>query len=107
MKKFFKTMANHNPKSTHGDCFQVLRLIVIKNHMLQTKFNLLPNSNYAAMRANHVLQEHSTRVQGKRRGADSGPKGTKCYGNKEQDKLAESARRVQAEVVCPPCVDAE
>ena len=107
MKKFFKNMANHNPNSTHGNCFQVLRLMVIKNHMLQTKYHLLPNSNYAAMRANHVLQEHSIRVQGKRRGADSGPKGLKRYGNKEQDKLAESARRVQAEVVCAPCVAEE
>ena len=107
MKKFFKNMANHNPNSTHGNCFQVLRLMVIKNHMLQTKYHLLPNSNYAAMRANHVLQEHSIRVQGKRRGADLGPKGTKCYGNREQDKLAESARHVQEEVVCAPCVDAE
>ena len=46
MKKFFKDMANHNPKSAAGDCFQVLRLTVIKNHLLQTKFHLLPNSNY-------------------------------------------------------------
>jgi len=103
MKKFFKNMANHNPNAKYGDCYQVLRLTVIKNHLLQTKYDLLPNSNYAAMRANHLLQEQAKRVEGKRRGANSGAKGVKLYGSKEQAKLAESARRVQAEVVCEPC----
>ena len=104
MKKFFKNMANHNPKSQDGDCFQVLRMMVIKNQMMHTKSHLLPASKYAAMRANQVIAEHAARIEGKRRGAQSGPKGLKMYGNKEQERLANSAARVQAEVVvCEAC----
>ena len=102
MKKFFKELATHNPYSKHGDCFQVLRLTVIKQQFLRTKAHLLPASNYAAMRANSVLAQHSVRLQGKRRGADSGPKGLKMYGNKEQARLADSAERIRDEV-CVPC----
>jgi hypothetical protein len=104
MKKFFHDMANHNPRATHGDCYQVLRMMVIKTVFLRTKAHLLPASNYAAMRANAVLAQHAKKVEGKRRGASSGPKGLKMYGNAEQARLAHSAERVRAEVVeCRAC----
>ena len=106
MKKFFKHLANHNPNSKHGDCYQVLRLMVIKTVFLRTKAHLLPATNYAAMRANHVLAQNAERVENKRRGAQSGPKGLKMYGGKEQARLALSAERVQREVVeCRACED--
>ena len=106
MKNFFKNLANHNPKSKHGDCYQVLRMMVIKTVFIRTKSHLLPASNYASMRANHVLAEHSQRIGDKQRGANSGPKGVKMYGDKEQARLAHSAERVQAEVVeCRVCED--
>ena len=106
MKKFFHDMANHNPKAPHGDCFQVLRMMVIKTVFLRTKAHLLPASNYAAMRANTVLAQNAERVAGKRRGKESGPKGLKMYGNKEQARLAASADTVQREVVeCCACED--
>lgn len=104
MKKFFKNMANHNPKAKEGSCFQVLRMMVVKNQMMRTMSHLLPASKYAAMRANHVLAEQAERIEGKRRGAQSGPKGVKLYGNQEQARLANSAACVQQEVVlCQPC----
>eukprot|EP00966_Prymnesium_polylepis_P032464 754830-Prymnesium_polylepis.1 len=52
MKKFFHTMACHNPSAPKSDCYQVLRMTVIKTQLLSTKSHLLPASNYAAMRAN-------------------------------------------------------
>ena len=55
MKRFFHDMASHNPDSKHGDCYQVLRMMVIKTVFLRTKAHLLPASNYAAMRANTIL----------------------------------------------------
>ena len=106
MKNFFKHLANHNPNSKHGDCYQVLRMMVIKTVFIRTKAHLLPASNYASMRANHVLAQHAKRVGDKKRGAGSGPKGVKMYGDKEQARLARSAARVQADVVeCRVCED--
>ena len=106
MKRFFQDMASHNPNNKHGDCFQVLRMMIIKTVFLRTKSHLLPASNYAAMRANTVLAQHAQKVQGKRRGAQSGPKGMKMYGEKEQGRLALAAERVQREVVeCRACED--
>ena len=106
MKKFFKHLANHNPNSKHGDCYQVLRLMVSKTVFIRTKAHLLPATNYASMRANHVLAQHAERIDGKKRGAGSGPKGIKMYGDKEQLRLARSAEKVQKEVVeCRVCED--
>ena len=72
---------------------------MIKSHFLRTKSHLLPASNYAAMRANHVLAEHARRKQGKKKGCESGPKGVKVYGLKEQERLAHSAAQIQAQIV--------
>ena len=106
MKNFFKHLANHNPNAKHGDCYQVLRMMVIKTVFIRTKAHLLPASNYASMRANHVLAQHAKRIGDKKRGAGSGPKGLKMYGDKEQARLAQSAARVQADVVeCRVCED--
>ena len=42
----------------------------------------------------------------KKKGAGSGPKGIKMYGDKEQLRLARSAEKVQKEVVeCRVCED--
>ena len=65
-------MACHAGKGK-SDCYAVLRLTIVKRHMLQTRVHVLPNTHYAAMRANHVLQESAETVQGKKRGAQSGP----------------------------------
>ena len=106
MKKFFKHMANHNPNSKEGDCFQLLKMMIVKTEMMSTMSHLLPASKYAAARANQVLAEQAEHIEGKRRGAQSGPKGMKLYGNKEQERLANSAARVQREVVeCQPCAE--
>ena len=69
--------------------------------------HLLPNSNYAAMRANRTLQEKATSVEGKARGRESGPKGLKS-GGPEDKAMQECAQRMQAEVVqsCAPCEEA-
>ena len=99
MKKFFHGMACHNPKHPNSDCYQVLRMMVIKKQLLSTKSHLLPTSNYAAMRANRVLAENAKRVEGKRRGLGSGPKGLKCWVQTET-KRALGAKRLREEVVC-------
>ena len=80
--------------------------MVIKTVFIRTKAHLLPATNYASMRANHVLAQHAERIDGKKRGAGSGPKGIKMYGDKEQLRLARSAEKVQKEVVeCRVCED--
>lgn len=97
MKKFFHGMACHNPSMPHSDCYQVLRMTVVKAELLRSKAHLLPASNYAAMRANRVLAETAARVDGKRRGL-AGPKGLKCHVDKET-KRAAGSKRIMAEVV--------
>ena len=96
MKAYFHDMACHAGKGP-SDCYAVLRLTIVKRHMLQTRAQLLPNSHYAAMRANHVLQEEAEKKEGQKRGAASGPKGEKMY--KEDTRMQTTGRRIQAEVV--------
>lgn len=98
MKAFFHTLATHNPKSPHSDCYSVLRLTIVKRQLLQTKSHLLPNSNYAAVRANRVQQQDAVKTDGKKRGHESGPKGEKMY--KEDSAMGVCAKRLQREVVC-------
>ena len=104
MKKFFHDLACHNPKAPKSSCYQVLRLTLVKRQLLQTKAHLLPASNYAAMRANRVLQEDALKQAGKRRGKLSGPKGLKDsrgINTPETDsKMQICAKRIHAEVVC-------
>ena len=99
MKRFFHSMACHNPSHPNSDCYQVLRMTVIKAQLLHTKSHLLPASNYAAMRANRVLAESATRVEGKRRGCQSGPKGLKCWAAASETKRAGTAKRLREGVV--------
>lgn len=101
MKKYFHDLACHNPKHPKSSCYQVLRLTLVKRQLLQTKSNLLPNSNYAAMRANRVLQEDAARKPGKKRGKDSGPKGLKDE-TKQSNlsiKMQKCKEHIQKEVV--------
>ena len=104
MKAFFHGMVCHSNKA-HSDCYAVLRLSVVKREMLHTNWHLLPNSNYAAMRANHTLQEKAEKKEGKKRGKDSGPKGLKMY--TEDTAMQRCARLIQAEIVDELCVDAD
>ena len=78
MKAYFHDMACHAGRG-RCDCYAVLRLTIVKRQLLQTRSQLLPNSKYAAMMANKVLQEKAETQEGKKRGAQSGPKGIKMY----------------------------
>ena len=78
----------------------MLRLTVVKRELLKNHSKLLPTSNYAAMRANKVLAAAAERVEGKRRGVQSGPKGLKCWAAPEVGtKRAAGAMRLRAEVI--------
>ena len=96
MKAFFHDMACHSGKG-HGDCYAVLRLTIVKRHLLQERAQLLPNSKYAAMRANKVLAEDAEVKEGKKRVAQSGPVGLKMYA--EDTRMGECSKRIQMEVV--------
>ena len=99
MKRFFHDMSCHNPKNPHSDTYNTLRLTVIKKTLLQTKAQtLLPNSKYAAMRADVLMQARSVNKGGKKRGKDSGPKGLKCYTDVET-KRKRTAAQLRTEVV--------
>ena len=100
MKNYFHGLATHSPKGKHGDIYQVLRLTVVKRMLLTTKSGLLPHSNYAAMRANRILAEQAKKTAK----AQSGPKGEKGKGYGVDKKMEACAARLQAEVVCSPCV---
>ena len=101
MKKFFHELACHNPKSRNSSCYQVLRLTLVKRQLLQTKANLLPQSNYAAMRANRVLQEDAEKKRGKKRGKDSGPKGLKdqCITPGTDSKMQKCAQCITEQII--------
>ena len=102
MKKYFHSMACHNPKKPKSDCFAVLRMTIVAKHLLQTNSHLLPHSQYAAMRANHVTGVDSVRVGDKKRGRESGPKGVKLYADPGASRMQACIRRLEDEV-CTPC----
>jgi hypothetical protein len=121
MKRFFHELACHNPRNPHSDCYAVLRLTVVKTHLLQTKTLLLAQNKYAASRANHVMQADAATAQGKKRGRESGPKGLKLF-EAEEGKITKRgacAQRVHAALVLgqegcgcgcaapAPCMDCE
>jgi hypothetical protein len=101
MKKYFRELACHNPRNPKSDCFQVLRLTLVKRQLLQTKANLLPNTNYAAMRANRVLQEDAARKSEKKRGKESGPKGLKMAKPESAlaRKMQKCAETIQTDII--------
>ena len=104
MKSFFHNMTCHGGRGAHGDAYAVLRLTVVKRQLLQTKWHLLPNSKYAAMRANHTMQEDAVQTGGKKRGRQAGPIGLKMYAEETEGKMKANAARVQMEVVeCREC----
>ena len=99
MKQFFHSMATHSPSGKHCDCYQVLRLTIVKREQLREHAaSVLPHTKYAAMRANRVLAEQSVAVEGKAWRKDAGPKGLKCWVATET-KRAGTAKRIRAEVV--------
>ena len=95
MKAFFHKLACHSSKG-HSDCYAVLRLLVVKRQSLIDHWDLLPNSNYAAMRANRTLPPTAT-------GQGSKTCGAKRY--KNDDRMLSVAHSIQTMVVdvCPPC----
>mgnify|MGYP007078115714 CR=1 FL=1 len=104
MKKFFHDLTCHNPKAPKSSCFQVLRLTLVKRQLLQTKSDLLPQSNYAAMRANRVLQEDAEKRSGKKRGKLSGPKGLKDNSNTPgtDSKIKKCSQRITEQIMNVP-----
>jgi hypothetical protein len=107
MKKYFHDLACHSPRGhATSDCYAVLRLTIVKRELLISHAHLLPNSKYAAARANRVLQEEAVQKEGKKRGRESGPIGLKMYS--EDTRMQTCARRMQKEVVdCSPCAPME
>lgn len=91
-------MACHATKG-HSDCYQVLRLCVVKRQTLHDNFHLLPHSKYAAQRSNHTLQEKATCVEGKRKGRESGPIGVKGEGYQEDKKMKACEQAIKEQVV--------
>ena len=76
-------------------------LMLVKQGMVRKHAHLLPATQYAAMRSNVVLQPQASNG-GKKRGADSGPKGLKVYGGKRQAMMAEVSHTIAA-ALCVPC----
>ena len=61
MKQYFSHLCCHNDKGKDGDVLQVLKLMHVRAHLMNTyggKF--LPNSEYAMMRANRMGAEAKT-----------------------------------------------
>ena len=99
MKNYFHNMACHNKKGGKSDCYQVLRLMVVKQQLLEKHSHLLPHSQYAAMRANRVLAQEAQKKEGKKRGRESGPKGIKEY--REDMSMVDAAMAVGFELQLP------
>ena len=102
MKKFFHDLTCHNPRNEHCDAYEVLRLSVVKTHLLQNRSLLLAQNKYAAMRANRVMAEDAACKAGKKRGAESGPKGLKMF---EMDTQKQTTRQKCSEYVRERLVD--
>ena len=103
MKNYFHNLACHSSKKGKSDCYQVLRLMVIKQQLLEKYSHLLPHSQYAAMRANRVLAQQAKTKEG---AARTGPKGVKVY--KDDTRMHDTAQAMAKELelpelVCAPC----
>lgn len=56
MKKFFHHLCCHNRKAEHGSCYQILRLRLVKQQLMNDFAKMfLPWTEYAAMRCNKKL----------------------------------------------------
>jgi hypothetical protein len=66
MKQYFSHMCCHNGKGKDGDVLQVLKLMYVRQHVLE-KYGkkYLPNSEYACMRANRIGTERTSKKKGK------------------------------------------
>ena len=66
MKQYFSHMCCHNGKGKDGDVLQVLKLMYVRQHVLD-KYGAkyLPNSEYACMRANRIGTEKVSKKKGK------------------------------------------
>ena len=78
------------------EAHQVLRLMVVKQQLLEKYSHLLPHSQYAAMRANRVLAQQAKAKEGKAR---TGPKGVKVY--KDDTRMHDTAQAMAKELELP------
>ena len=95
MKQYFSHLCCHNDKGKDGDVLQVLKLMHVRAHLMNTYGGqFLPNSEYAMMRANRLGAETK---EGKKQ------VGLKIYA---EDTKMTAQRKELAEYLCEPC-DAE
>ena len=109
MKKFFHHLVVHSSKAKHGSCYQILRLRIVKKELLdQFASQILPHTEYAAMRSGILLGVPAASaspcsgcdtVQAKKRShvANLGVKVEKKY--KEDTAMRDTAALIQEELV--------